>query len=64
MAAAAVARPLEPAVVAREELLPDGLAALLRNCWNVEPAGRPPFSEVVERMKIICSELMMAAAEE
>ena len=41
----------------REELLPDGLAPLLRSCWDVAPAGRPSFAEVVTRLSEICTQL-------
>ena len=47
----------------REESLPHGLAALLRNCWNVEPAGRPSFREVLESMGPICSAFMAPGEE-
>jgi sterile alpha motif and leucine zipper-containing kinase AZK len=33
----------------REELRP--LVALMRHCWRAEPAERPDFNEIVERLE-------------
>ena len=41
----------------REDLLPHGLGDLLRACWSVEPASRPPFTGVVAQLTAICEAL-------